>query len=649
MHQNQRGITIITLVITIVIVIIIASVSITVGVSVYNNAKLTAFVSEMNIIQEQVNTAHTKIKNGDTQIQEQGQRIADLDEEKRQKIETILDGKDSNNYRYFDQSALKQIGIDGTKQTVIINFTTREVYSLTGIEYKGKMYYTQYDLPGGQYNIGFDVSTGSNPEFNLEKKNYGTYTTINVNDIVYNTNISGGTLYYALVQDEETEPDYWQKISGTSITVNKSGKYAIKLVDKANNQAIRYANVIIANAPKLADGMIPIVYENNKWKIVSSTSGDWYDYADKKWANVMLSDGTYGIKDGQLANTGQIIEDNELGSMFVWIPRYAYCITNGYKQSSGGNINVKFLKSTTNLATDEANIRIVNTSGLNNWNVPSAFTDGSKNNYENGGWNEELEGIWVAKFEASSSSPTSTNGGGDVTNLNVKVLPGVTSWRGISLQNIFQNCKNMNTEGNIYALPLESLPHQMKNIEWGAVAYLTQSEFGKNSEPYINNSTTYITGNSANGVDAVGTDGVVNSYKTDTGQKASTTGNIYGIYDLNGGALERMAGYVKTGSAYIATNAENMLEAEKYYYDEYENGYSNNSTRYGDAICETSSSGTGATSWNTDLSVFPTADMPFISRGGWSNNGINAGIYAFYDDTSGTASSNYGFRPVIVV
>lgn len=649
MHQNQRGITLIALVITIIIIIILASLSITVGIGVYNNAKVMAFVSEMNIIQEQVNTAYTKIKNGDTQIQTKGQTISELDEETKQKIETILDGKDYNNYRFFNQTALKELGVDGTKQTVIINFTTREVYSLNGIEYKGKMYYTQQDLPGGQYNIGFDTATGQNPDFNLEKKNYGLYTTISVKDIEYNTNTSGGTLYYASVVDEETEPSYWQKISGTSVTVNKSGKYAIKLVDKTNNQTTKFTDVIIVNAPQLTDGMIPIVYENDKWKIVSPTSGNWYDYAEKKWANVMLSDGTYGTKDGQFANVGQVIEENELGSMFVWIPRYAYCITSGYNQSSSGNIDVKFLKSATNLATDEANIRIQNVSGQNNWNVPSAFTDGSKNNYENGGWNEELEGIWVAKFEASSTSPTSTNGGGDVTNLNIKVLPGVTSWRGISLQNIFDNCKNMNANSNIYGLPLESLPHQMKNTEWGAVAYLTQSKFGKNSELYINNSTTYITGNSANNTDAVGTDGVVNSYKTDTGQKASTTGNVYGIYDLSGGALERMAGYVKTGSSNIAINAANMLEAEKYYYDEYEDGYSNNSARYGDAMYETSNSGTGATSWNTDLSKFPASDMPFISRGGWSNNGINAGIYAFYDDTSGTASSNYGFRPVIII
>ena len=203
-----------------------------------------------------------------------------------------------------------------------------------------------------------------------------------------------------------------------------------------------------------------------------------------------------------------------MGSMFVWIPRYAYNITSNYHSNSTGNINVKFVKGTTNLTTDANSTKIEATSGQNKWNVHPAFCDGSQNSYANSGWNKELTGIWVAKFEASSTNTSATNGGGDVTNLSIKVLPGVVSWRGISENNIFNNCKNMNLVGNIYGLNTEVKPHQMKNSEWGAVSYLTHSKYGNEVEPYINNSTTFITGNAAATANAVGASGKVNEYNT---------------------------------------------------------------------------------------------------------------------------------------
>ena len=40
----------------------------------------------------------------------------------------------------------------------------------------------------------------------------------------------------------------------------------------------------------------------------------------------------------------------------------------------------------------------------------------------------------------------------------------------------------------------------------------------------------------------------VNSYNTTNGVKASTTGNITGVYDLNGGLWERASGYILNGN-----------------------------------------------------------------------------------------------------
>ena len=72
--------------------------------------------------------------------------------------------------------------------------------------------------------------------------------------------------------------------------------------------------------------------------------------------------------------------------------------------------------------------------------------------------------------------------------------------------------------------------HMMKNIEWGAVAYLKQSNYGLGiTDITINNNKYYLTGG--------GTD---TSYKTNIGQ--STSGNITGAYDMSGGAEEYVMG-----------------------------------------------------------------------------------------------------------
>ena len=52
------------------------------------------------------------------------------------------------------------------------------------------------------------------------------------------------------------------------------------------------------------------------WVETDGSDPDWYDYENKKWANARTSD----------------------GSMWVWIPRYAYSITSGYHQS-GADLN----------------------------------------------------------------------------------------------------------------------------------------------------------------------------------------------------------------------------------------------------------------------------------------------------------------------
>ena len=358
------------------------------------------------------------------------------------------------------------------------------------------------------------------------------------------------------------------------------------------------------NAPKLGQGMTPIVYEGaNK-------------PTEKKWANAITED----------------------GSMWVWIPRYAYSITSGYHSSSTGTIEIKFLKDSSNIAYDGTSTWD-NVSGQGKWNVHPAFNYG-----------QEVSGIWVAKFEASPEGATTSTSNSEYngTGKKLQVKPGVSSWRSITISNIYDVCKNYNSALN---------SHMMKNDEWGAVAYLSKSKYGKqNEEVWINNSSSYITGSAGNSASASGNTGTTTDYTSTQGVKASTTGTVYGVYDMSGGAWEYVAGYVNNGNSSLTSYGSSLVNGDaktKNVYskgssDSRDNNYSANSGKYGDAVYETSANGNSSNgSWYGDYSYFPYTDWPFFYRGAYYSNGTSAGVFCFYND-DGDSGSYYSFRPVLV-
>ena len=342
------------------------------------------------------------------------------------------------------------------------------------------------------------------------------------------------------------------------------------------------------NTPKLGSGMTPIKWNGSSWVNTTGSDKEWYDYTGKKWANAKTSD----------------------GSMWVWIPRYAYSITSGYHSSSAGNIDVEFMKGLTN-ETSTGRKSFNNASGQGNWNIHPAFTYGSA-----------VSGIWVAKFEASNS-------GG-----KIKVEPGVQSWRSITVNDIYTNCLNYNKTLN---------SHMMKNDEWGAVAYLSKSKYGKNAEVDINSDSSYYTGG-----------GSGNAYVTNVGQ--STTGTVHGVYDMSGGAWEYVAAYVNNGNSNLTNYGSSLVNGDaktKNVYskgssDSRDNNYSANSGKYGDAVYETSANGnSSSSSWYGDYSYFPNASYPFFYRGGTYSNGTGAGVF-YFDGDYGNGGGSISFRPVLV-
>ncbi len=668
--KRENGITLISLVVTIILITIIASVGISTGIDSINKAKVTKFNTELKIIHARVNELVEEMK-----LEELNKLGYSIPVNKQDKVNIALGGKSSTGFRYFNRTGLESIRIANIDREVLINFATKEVVDLEGIEDDGTKIYRLRDW---QNTVHQDKNTEP-PTFSLSKKVYGLNATIFVENIQYKGNVARGTISYCLLNGGEEGK--WRQASGTEIPVTVSGNYKVRVTDAAGNKKDKTVEVVLANKPKLDTGMTPVVYDETagKWKVAEENGGTWYDYASDKamWANVMLQDGLVINQDGT-------IDDANMGSMFVWIPRYMYKIPAAYTDTNGvergfhtsgaAEIGIKFLKGTTNIATDNTNEAMedpyaesitIPTAQNNPWIVHPAFTDGSKTNYSHGGWDSEITGLWVAKFEASSSTPSAENGGGDTTSLSVRVLPNVPSWRNISVSNIFTVCQNMNNNGNVYGLSSKSDTHMMKNTEWGACAYLSKSIYGQ-EQVWNNPNNNYLTGYAAKANNSTDSDELTtentNEYNTGNGPKASTTGNIYGIYDMAGGTWEYPAAYVETASTTSENSyMGNLVEVGKYA-DVYIIGTNNNSienynaiinsnnmiTKWGDAIYETSSSGLESDSWQQDFSLFPAKNYPFLTRGGGFHYNVKEGIFCF-NICDGNSTYDISFRPTLIV
>ena len=409
---------------------------------------------------------------------------------------------------------------------------------------------------------------------------------------------------------------------GEPIDRSRPSKINIAFVDM-NNNPISPKNV---PTPKLGSGMTAKKWNGTAWVNATNTApgGDWYNYENKQWANAQTAD----------------------GSMWVWVPRYSYKIL--YKDASGNIIGYSNSDGITdangNIVTGTKKQGAIEVKGsldgkqIEKYVLHPTFTT----NTTNGGWKEEIAGIWVAKFEASKNDATASNAG---SGTSIKVQPGVVSWRSIKVNDIFNNCKNYNSALN---------SHMMKNSEWGACAYLSKSIYGINGEIWINPNSNYVTGQAGNSVSASVTSST-NAYQTSNGVKASTTGNVYGIYDMSGGAYEYVASYVGNGNDYLQTYGASLVNSSsghlKQVYskgtsDYYEPNYQANKGRYGDAVYETSTAGAGTNSWYGDYSIFPNASYPFFHRGGVCGEGSPSGAF-FFNYGTGNSDSNYGFRPVL--
>ena len=449
-----------------------------------------------------------------------------------------------------------------------------------------------------------------------------------------------------------------------------------------------------ANAPELTSNMIPVYYDeaSSEWKKADSNNAKeankWYDYDNKMWANAVTVTNT-NRQTYLNAKTGATIPMSDINTMWVWVPRYTYTYLN---TNTPQEINVKFESGTNSTGTIKCTDNVTGTSstsetctdttnnglkaGTSTYTHPAFWWDKNDNNVREEG--EELTGIWVGKFEVSSDTscaPSDFVAVGSRCNLQTirpRILPNVTSWRGAQVGTFFNGIQKMRENGNQYGFSTTDETHMMKNMEWGAVTYLSHSKYGINKEVAINSANTYTTGCGPQSAGSTSSGSTCNSYTTTLGQSASTTGNVYGVYDMSGGALEYMMGNMvysngQQMSGYSTSKNNNSAFTgilqygevsftgtyafpSKRYYDKYSYDALSNTTytrgKLGDATKEMAPTGTTG-NWYSDHAVFMQYDHPWVLRSGAYSYGAYVGAFNF-SCTDGGAYTEASARAVLL-
>ena len=319
-------------------------------------------------------------------------------------------------------------------------------------------------------------------------------------------------------------------------------------------------------------------------------------------------------------------------------------------------IDVKFESKTTAKSTGSSNGEYL---------THPAFTFGTT----------ELDGIWVGKFETSGTAdnPTIKAGLDSLVNQNVSIQ--------FATSQKFTSGTTYLTQAGVSKVDA----HMMKNTEWGAVAYLKQSKYGLGLTDIVAGSgkTGGCSYSQAGTSSSIKNDQIIGSFMShrpdeptlpcDVGNTlttTSTTGNIYGVYDMASVKAEYVMGVVQdntntsapisgndtssnsgfTGKVYDGGNYTSYTGTafpSSKYYDLYAFGTTyNDSSAYarrilGDATSETRS-------WYTDQMIFAYNENPWFGRGGYAFNGSRAGVFSAYRN-DGSGDGFISFRSVLAL
>ena len=528
----------------------------------------------------------------------------------------------------IDGKDVYSTAVDDTKKT--ITFETSELKTLNQtsiLTYEVTNNSSQYDA---EVTVTCVPKDGTTAKYTSIKNKLDNDATV----VKAKTSVNG-TLTVTLnkTSTEEVSEEYTCKLEFNAVERNEVG------VEKTYTEKL-----LNGTDPVLSDNLIPVTIADNGKVTYADITKEWYNYGKKIWANAVI------LEEGTNYKVGDVIQDSDIQSYFVWIPKYRYKLfnTDNYSlttvasrtdvESKAQEIEIEFENKDTKVSTGSTN---------GTWLTHPAFTAFNTN------------GFWVGKFETGYKGATTTASAQVNSNDTSKVIikPNVYSWRNINIKNIFETSYNYNREVD---------SHMMKNTEWGAIAYLSHSKYGIDKEVNINNNSTYKTGySSLTTLDQSSYPGIYGdgdaynqSYNTETGYLASTTGNISGIYDMNGGAWEYMASLMSNHLGSSGFTEDTISNYESKYFDVYSTSSTMTSYQYrilGDATAEMGpfyqyndkdNVTWNHSSWYASSSNFIDSSGTWFVRSGRYNYGA-FGSQFYFGRNTGNMFSSFSFRIIL--
>ncbi len=595
----------------------------------YNKYNIDTFVSEKKeqaIKENKLNSSYNIPKTNYNTLKNNNSTIVN-------KLKNIYSNKfkitmdNSLTFYEFDSESIKYIlGLSDIDMTVYIDFTNQFIFTIDdAVRLDGEKVYTIYEFNDvGNIYENDTKSATLNGKIRIEEiANYGTSKkiklTLNTSSVVMNNSTNTYKIrkayYKTKIRNHWDEVDNLRECKysedGKSVTfiVYESGEYNFRIEDVSGSYTdkmeqftkfnIRNSSreddssydlitdgngykIILCNAPVITSDMVPVkwVYEesdkkNGYWVTCSTLDPEWYNYSEDKkmWANIMF------LKDSKITSEnlkiGQSIPENKMGSMFVWIPRFA-SVTSG---TSTLGYNIQFLRDASNTTT------FGTTANDTNLNIPSAFINNSS---KEGSWDSELKGLWFAKYDTGVEdqgrnriNTSYTIDYDELYNFNYQKFYAVSkpyhvAWSNISFTNAFSHALMFykritnTTEGeepNINS-------HMMKYSEYNVLRIITRDSKLGNPNIQSNNSNRYTAGSDGNNGFSI-----INSH-----QNQSSTNNMTGIFDVSGTIDVMLASVIyhnkiNENNLLYNRNGENLfsedqsLEVMKTYYYNFQNKY----------------------------------------------------------------------------
>ena len=358
--------------------------------------------------------------------------------------------------------------------------------------------------------------------------------------------------------------DWGDEFTGSTVVMRDMTVYA-KWEEDTSSVTFSQTDTSGANAPELYQGLYPIKYAANGDIIFTDASdAEWYNYSDGKWANAVTLDGS-----------GKMNVENITG-YYVWVPRYAYLIRAKYNSADTGRIDIRFLNGTTN--TDDYGVTYRTLASASDtsakWEELKEISYVGDRQMEYlvhpaFKFDDELAGIWVAKYEASE-------GTGNTDDM-IESVPNVMVWSELDVNSCFEKTQEMTDTNNIYGFDGNVDTHLVKATEYGAAVYLDESIYEAEEQYAIRGldttkeyiagylvGTANIGGSNAKYKDIyyIDASGNIVDVKGSAYLETSDGKNAWHGQEIEGNGLENSAGIIVKGNEYGAIPSDGDAERD---------------------------------------------------------------------------------------